>query len=49
MAKGAHPNHPRGDQHYRWNRWRIGSTEGYAKVRVGVEHPLADSNGFTGG
>jgi HNH endonuclease len=35
-----------GDQHYRWNRGRLSSTEGYAKLRVGIEHPLADSNGY---
>lgn len=47
MAKaGKHGNQPRGDEHYRWNRGRIRSTEGYAKLRVGAEHPLADANGY---
>jgi len=44
--KGQHPNHLSGGEHYRWNRGRLKSTEGYAKLRVGVEHPLADSNGY---
>lgn len=45
MPKGKHANHPRGDEHYRWNRGRL-RHEGYAKLRVGVGHPLADANGY---
>ena len=46
MPKGVHANHPRGDRHYRWNRGRLKSEEGYAKLRVGYAHPLADPNGY---
>jgi hypothetical protein len=44
--KGNHDNHLRGGEHYRWNRGRLRSSEGYAKLRVGVDHPLADPNGY---
>ncbi len=37
---------PSGPDHYRWNNGRIISSEGYAKVRVGKDHPLADPNGY---
>lgn len=46
MPKGVHSGHRRGKDHYRWNKSRMLSTEGYIKVRVGREHPLADSNGY---
>lgn len=36
----------KGDRHHRWNDERIISSHGYAKIRVGVEHPLADPNGY---
>lgn len=39
-------NGKRGSRHYRWNSARMLSTEGYAKIRVGYEHPLADPNGY---
>jgi len=46
MPKGVHPNHLQGDEHYRWNRGRLRHSEGYALLRVGREHPLADPNGY---
>lgn len=44
--RGRHGNHPRGSRHGRWNNDRIVSQHGYAKVRVGRDHPLADPNGY---
>ncbi len=45
MPKGQHSNHIKGSQHYRWNN-RLKNADGYTKVRVGHEHPLADPNGY---
>lgn len=45
MPKGKHDNHPRSQDHYRWND-KIVSSHGYTKIRVGVDHPLADPNGY---
>src|SRR3990167_3611644 len=42
---GKHGNHVRSQAHFRWND-NIVSSHGYIKVRVGIEHPLADSNGY---
>lgn len=42
----SHGNTKRGSEHHRWNSGRMISTEGYVKIRVGVEHPLADPNGY---
>lgn len=44
--RGKHKNHVNGSKHYKWNHAKIISSEGYVKIRVGVEHPLADSNGY---
>lgn len=44
--RGKHRNHRRGSQHPRWNAEAIISEHGYRKVRVGVDHPLADPNGY---
>jgi hypothetical protein len=44
--RGKHHNHKRGTQHPRWNDAKIISDDGYVKLRVGREHPLADSNGY---
>ena len=46
MPRGRHENHARGTRHYRWNRGRMVSTDGYVKMRVGLDHPLADPNGY---
>ncbi len=46
MPKGEHGNHASGSNHYRWNEARIIGSNGYVKVRVGKEHPLADPNGY---
>lgn len=45
--RGYHDKHPKGPSHPRWNDGRMISEHGYAKVRVGVDHPLADPNGYT--
>lgn len=34
------PNHPK------WNDGRMLSEDGYVKLRLGTEHPLADPNGY---
>lgn len=44
--RGRHTNHARGPANPRWNDGRILNEDGYVKVRVGVAHPLADSNGY---
>jgi len=44
--RGRHGNHRRGNGHYRWNAGRMLSRDGYVKIRVGRDHPLADSNGY---
>lgn len=38
---------PPGKDHPKWNSDRMIASTGYAKVRVGREHPLADPNGYT--
>lgn len=45
MPKGVHNNHVGGSAHHKWNG-SLRSEHGYAKVRVGVGHPLADPNGY---
>jgi hypothetical protein len=46
MPRGKHSGHKRGEEHYRWNDDQMLSSEGYIKVRVGRNHPLADPNGY---
>lgn len=50
MPKGENPaswgNGKRSTEHHRWNDGRVISAHGYVKVRVGLEHPLADPNGY---
>lgn len=49
-GRGRNPaswnNTPRGSEHHRWNGDRMLNEDGYVKVRVGVDHPLADPNGY---
>ena len=49
-GRGKNPNswghHKSGPEHPRWNAERMLNDDGYAKVRVGVDHPLADPNGY---
>lgn len=45
MPKGVHNNHSNSSDHHKWQD-RIISSHGYPKVRVGVDHPLADPNGY---
>lgn len=45
-GRGRHNNHCSGAAHPRWNSERMKSDEGYVKVRVGRDHPLADPNGY---
>lgn len=42
----SHGHHKSGPDHPRWNEGRMITEHGYVKVRVGVEHPLADPNGY---
>jgi hypothetical protein len=44
--RGRHSNHRRAASHPRWNDTRIESSTGYVKIRVGIDHPLADPNGY---
>lgn len=44
--RGRHGNHARGPAHPRWKGGRIVASNGYVKVRVGKEHPLADPIGY---
>ena len=44
--RGKHGNHAKADAAGRWNDGKLVSTDGYVKIRVGVEHPLADPNGY---
>lgn len=44
--RGRHGKHVRGAQHHKWNGQKIVSSHGYIKLRVGVDHPLADPNGY---
>lgn len=50
VGRGNNPaswnNTKRGAEHHRWNSSRILSDDGYVKVRVGLNHPLADPNGY---
>lgn len=50
VGRGNNPNsrrnRPKGAAHYRWNGGRMLNEDGYVKVRVGVDHPLADPNGY---
>lgn len=39
-------NTKRGRNHPRWNDGRMLSEHGYVKVRVGTDHPFADTNGY---
>ncbi|WP_053082055.1 HNH endonuclease [Methylobacterium aquaticum] len=44
--RGRAGTQPRGPAHPRWNDARMVNSDGYVKVRVGQEHPLADPNGY---
>lgn len=44
---GKHGNQARGSANGRWNAsGKMLNEDGYVKVRVGREHPLADPNGY---
>jgi len=43
---GTQDRHRRGSQHYRWNKGKMFSEEGYVLVRLGRGHPLADKYGY---
>ncbi len=43
--RGKHTHHAKASAHPRWSE-NIISSHGYRKVRVGIEHPLADPNGY---
>ena len=44
--KGKHENHARSAKTGRWTEKKMISTTGHVKLRVGIRHPLADSNGY---
>jgi hypothetical protein len=44
-GRGKHNNHTRGSSHYKWNGELL-TQDGYRLVRVGVDHPLSDPNGY---
>lgn len=44
--RGKHGNQPKADKAHKWNEGRMISSHGYAKLRVGRGHPLADRNGY---
>jgi hypothetical protein len=46
MPRGIHGNHATATRQHRWNEGRMIASTGYAKVRVGRTHPLADRNGY---
>ena len=46
MPKGKHSGHVKGPHHYRWNPGKMASKEGYVKIRVSKNNPLADPNGY---
>lgn len=50
VGRGNNPrswnNTKRGAEHHRWSQARMLNEDGYVKVRVGKEHPLADPNGY---
>lgn len=43
--RGKHGNHVSSENHHKWND-EMKSEHGYKKIRVGLGHPLADSNGY---
>jgi hypothetical protein len=44
--RGKHGNHIRGSRHPKWNHTSLKTIDGYTLIRVGLEHPLADPNGY---
>lgn len=44
--RGRHGNHASGTRNGRWNKGRLISSQGYAMVRVGNDHPIAFGNGY---
>jgi hypothetical protein len=45
-GRGHNANHRSGPDHPRWNHGAIIDDKGYRKIRVGIEHPLADPIGY---
>lgn len=46
MPKGCHQNHARASKQHRWKPGGSVASNGYVKIRVGIDHPLADPNGY---
>jgi len=44
--RGKHGNHAKSAASPRWSEGKMIASTGYAKVRVGRGHPLADPNGY---
>ena len=45
-GRGKHSNHANSSNHYRWNNGKLMTQDGYALIRVGISHPMADPNGY---
>ncbi len=46
MTRGKHGNHAKASRQHRWKVGGLLASNGYVKVRVGKDHPLADPNGY---
>lgn len=46
MNPASHGHVPTARKHYRWKPGGSVATNGYVKLRVGKDHPLADPNGY---
>lgn len=44
--RGKHKNHARSLNQHKWNSKRLFDQNGYPLIRAGLNHPLADSNGY---
>lgn len=44
--RGKHCNHAKAEKHHRWNTEKLVDSKGYVLIRVGIDHPLADPNGY---
>jgi hypothetical protein len=45
-GRGKHSHHISGSNHYRWNNGSAIGSNGYVRISVGKNHPLADPNGY---
>lgn len=45
--RGKHGNHAKAAKQARWSEQKMITKDGYVKIGVGKDHPLADPNGYT--